>query len=85
MSPTVMNKTSTDNLNYWLGIYGGLAAANSIFTLFRAFLFAYGGLCAARIAHKNLLRSVLKVSEILHICILFYLYFIYYVYMIMCI
>ncbi|XP_072032229.1 ATP-binding cassette sub-family C member 10-like [Amphiura filiformis] len=57
--PLVINNTDTDNLNYWLGIYGGLAAANSVFTLFRAFLFAYGGLCAARMAHRNLLRSVL--------------------------
>ena len=62
--PTVINSTGTDNLEYWLGIYGGLAAANSVFTLLRAFLFAYGGLCAATVAHKNLLRSILKVSRI---------------------
>ena len=31
-----------------------------VFTLFRAFLYAYGGVCAARVLHKKLLRSILK-------------------------
>ena len=36
------------------------AAANSIFSLIRAFLFAYGGICAAKILHKKLLSLILK-------------------------
>ena len=61
---TKINLTSGDNLRFYLGIYGGLVGANSIFTLFRAFLFAYGGLCAARTVHKRLLSSVMKVRYI---------------------
>ena len=34
--------------------------ANSLFSLMRAFLFAFGGLCAAKKIHNKLLRSVLK-------------------------
>ncbi|XP_076803654.1 ATP-binding cassette sub-family C member 10-like isoform X2 [Clavelina lepadiformis] len=45
---------------FYLEVYGGIAAANSIFTLIRAFTFAYGGICAARILHWKLLRSLLQ-------------------------
>ena len=31
-----------------------------MFTLFRAFLFAYGGVEAAKVVHKKLLTSILK-------------------------
>ena len=31
-----------------------------VFTLFRAFLYAYGGVCAAKVLHKKLLRSILR-------------------------
>ncbi|XP_038071457.1 multidrug resistance-associated protein 7-like [Patiria miniata] len=57
---TRTNLTSGDNLVFYLGIYGGIVGANSIFTLFRAFLFAYGGLCATRVVHKKLLASIFK-------------------------
>lgn len=50
-----------DNLNFYLGIYGGLAAGNSLFALCRAFSFAYGGINAAKVIHENLLRTMLKV------------------------
>ncbi|XP_066599672.1 ATP-binding cassette sub-family C member 10 isoform X2 [Prorops nasuta] len=46
--------------NYFLIIYGFLAAINSIFTLIRAFIFAYGGLQAATVLHKQLLKVVIK-------------------------
>ncbi|CAG5133932.1 unnamed protein product [Candidula unifasciata] len=49
-----------DNLRFYLGIYGSLAGVNSIFTLARSFLFAYGGICAATVVHKRLLSAVLK-------------------------
>lgn len=50
-----------DNLHFYLTVYGCLAAGNSLFTLMRAFLFAYGGICAARIMHTQILDSILKV------------------------
>ncbi|CAF0900555.1 unnamed protein product, partial [Didymodactylos carnosus] len=43
-------------------IYVCLAIVNSIFTLIRAFTFAYGGIEAARKMHKMLLNSLLKCS-----------------------
>ncbi|CAH1791548.1 unnamed protein product [Owenia fusiformis] len=51
---------ASDNVTYYLTVYGLLAAANSIFTLFRAFLFAYGGICAAYVIHNKLLAAILK-------------------------
>ena len=54
--------TAGDNIAFYLTIYGCLAGANSIFTLFRAFLFAYGGICAAQTIHRKLLSNILKVS-----------------------
>ncbi|XP_071962252.1 ATP-binding cassette sub-family C member 10-like [Antedon mediterranea] len=51
--------TASDNLKFYLGIYSGLAAGNSIFTLLRAFLFAYGGLCATKLVHNRLLDRIL--------------------------
>ncbi|UJR20680.1 hypothetical protein I4U23_023801 [Adineta vaga] len=41
-------------------IYVGLAVANSLFTLARAFTFAYGGIAAARKLHKSLFNSLLS-------------------------
>ena len=35
-------------ISYYLEVYGLIAVANCLITLARAFLFAYGGLCAAR-------------------------------------
>ncbi|KAK3092515.1 hypothetical protein FSP39_003868 [Pinctada imbricata] len=49
-----------DNVTYYLMIYGILAGANSLFTLARAFLFAYGGICAAQVLHTKLLSTILK-------------------------
>ena len=53
-----------DNMNFYLGIYGGLAAINSVFAFFRAFLFAYGGLKAAKVIHNDLLKTMLKVCTL---------------------
>ncbi|XP_050405501.1 ATP-binding cassette sub-family C member 10 isoform X2 [Patella vulgata] len=51
---------SKDNINFYLMIYGCLAGANSMFTLARAFLFAFGGIQAAQVLHKKLLASILN-------------------------
>lgn len=55
--------TAGDNVMFYLTVYGCLAGANSIFTLFRAFLFAYGGICAAQTIHRKLLNNMLKVKN----------------------
>ncbi|KAJ8985379.1 hypothetical protein NQ317_007535 [Molorchus minor] len=44
----------------YLKIYVEFACLNTIFTLFRAFLFAYGGVKAATKFHRLLLKSILK-------------------------
>lgn len=54
--------TLDNNTAYYLGIYTGLAVANSALTLARSFMFAYAGLKAAIFIHKKLLGKVLFVS-----------------------
>ena len=48
---------SDPNLLYQM-IYGCIAASNSIFTLLRSFLFAYGGIKAAKVLHSALLNGI---------------------------
>lgn len=47
---------------YYLTVYSILAVCNSIFTLKRAFIFAYGGLQAAITMHKQLLKTIVRVN-----------------------
>ncbi|KAH7623235.1 hypothetical protein Ndes2526B_g01656 [Nannochloris sp. 'desiccata'] len=47
-------------VKFYLGILLYIAAANSIFTLIRAFSFAQGGLVAARRLHSRLVTSILS-------------------------
>lgn len=49
------------NINFYMGIYGTFVGVNTLFTLFRAFLFAYGGVTAAMKIHKTLLKVIMKV------------------------
>jgi ATP-binding cassette subfamily C (CFTR/MRP) protein 10 len=60
----VTDSNDGSNISYYLTVYALLAALNSVFTLFRAFLFAYGGIYAATYVHKQLLNTVIKVSTI---------------------
>ncbi|NXS91481.1 MRP7 protein, partial [Jacana jacana] len=55
---------SNDSLdvNFYLIVYGSIAGANSLFTILRAFLFAYGAIRAATVIHKRLLQRVLKAT-----------------------
>ncbi|KOB68493.1 putative abc transporter c family member, partial [Operophtera brumata] len=46
--------------NFYLEVYFGLAGLNLVFTIMRAFLFAYGGVKAATGIHKVLLKVVIK-------------------------
>ncbi|CAG9135256.1 unnamed protein product [Plutella xylostella] len=45
---------------FYLEVYFGLAGLNVVFTVMRAFLFAYGGVQAATRMHRMLLKSVVK-------------------------
>eukprot|EP00735_Rhodelphis_limneticus_P013573 TRINITY_DN740_c0_g1::TRINITY_DN740_c0_g1_i1::g.18463::m.18463 TRINITY_DN740_c0_g1::TRINITY_DN740_c0_g1_i1::g.18463 ORF type:complete len:1057 (-),score=166.15,sp/P32386/YBT1_YEAST/31.97/2e-105,sp/P32386/YBT1_YEAST/44.52/7e-28,sp/P32386/YBT1_YEAST/31.03/5e-06,ABC_membrane/PF00664.18/1.2e-37,ABC_tran/PF00005.22/2.1e-06,ABC_tran/PF00005.22/6e-21,SMC_N/PF02463.14/2.4,SMC_N/PF02463.14/0.14,SMC_N/PF02463.14/0.015,AAA_21/PF13304.1/0.00029,Miro/PF08477.8/0.009,AAA_16/PF13191.1/5.6e+03,AAA_16/PF13191.1/ len=49
-----------DNTNFYLSVYALLGVLNSLFTLARSFLFAYGGIAAARVIHQHLLDIVLS-------------------------
>ncbi|RVE41407.1 hypothetical protein evm_013944 [Chilo suppressalis] len=46
--------------NFYLEMYFALAGLNLVFTIMRAFLFAYGGVKAATRIHKSLLKSIIK-------------------------
>ncbi|KAJ8938531.1 hypothetical protein NQ314_011454, partial [Rhamnusium bicolor] len=59
----ILMATSYESVDYdmsYLKTYVELAFVNTLFTLLRAFLFAYGGVKAAAKFHKLLLKSVLK-------------------------
>ncbi|KAJ6651178.1 hypothetical protein lerEdw1_000730, partial [Lerista edwardsae] len=53
---------STLDVNFYLTVYGCIAGANSIFTILRAFLFAFGTIHAATIIHNRLLKRVMKAT-----------------------
>ncbi|XP_076226546.1 ATP-binding cassette sub-family C member 10 isoform X2 [Nomia melanderi] len=50
--------------NYYLTVYAILAVINSLFTLMRAFMFAYGGIQAAITIHKQLLKIVVRAKAV---------------------
>ncbi|XP_028265886.1 multidrug resistance-associated protein 7 isoform X1 [Parambassis ranga] len=55
------NNTNSD-VKFYLTVYGSIAMANTVFTAIRAFLYAYGGICAASVIHNRLLDQVLKAT-----------------------
>lgn len=57
------HKDSTDDTQFFFLIYGALCVANSFFTLFRAFFFAYSGILAGKYIHKRLVDNLSKVIE----------------------
>uniref|UniRef100_A0A8C9VU54 ATP-binding cassette, sub-family C (CFTR/MRP), member 10 n=1 Tax=Scleropages formosus TaxID=113540 RepID=A0A8C9VU54_SCLFO len=56
------NVNVTGQLEFYLTVYVSIAAANSVFTIIRAFVFAYGAICAATVIHNRLLDRVLKAT-----------------------
>ena len=66
--------SNTQDMKYYLTIYAVLAVLNTFFTLIRAFLFAYGGLQAAIVMHKYLLKVVIKVKTSENVLFLFLKY-----------
>ncbi|CAB3365957.1 Hypothetical predicted protein [Cloeon dipterum] len=51
---------SVEEVTFYLTVYGFLAGLNTVFTLCRAFLFAFGGIKAASTLHNKLLKVVLR-------------------------
>nr|DBA27410.1 TPA: hypothetical protein GDO54_011565 [Pyxicephalus adspersus] len=56
------DQNSSGDITFYLSVYGGIAAANSIFTALRALLFALGTVQAATAIHKRLLQRVLRAT-----------------------
>ena len=48
---------------HYLTVYCSIAASNSIFSLIRAFLFAYGGICAAMTVHSKLIGVIIRAKS----------------------
>ncbi|XP_071865552.1 ATP-binding cassette sub-family C member 10 [Bombus fervidus] len=67
-SPTLRLDYVFDNYNistnYYLTVYALLAVFNTLFTLMRAFMFAYGGIQAAISIHKQLLKVVVRAKAV---------------------
>lgn len=59
----VNNGTKPAGIDFYLAIYAGIAVVNSVITLFRAFIFAYAGIKAAKYIHTNLLQKVFYVRK----------------------
>ena len=59
--PVPAGAAAGDHQRRFFEVYGSIAAANAALALLRSFLFAYGGVRAARVVHDHLLQAVLKV------------------------
>ncbi|XP_029448686.1 multidrug resistance-associated protein 7-like isoform X2 [Rhinatrema bivittatum] len=55
-------RNSSSDVNFYLMVYGCIVAVNSILTISRAFLFAYGIIRASTVIHKRLLSRVLMAT-----------------------
>ncbi|XP_040468098.1 ATP-binding cassette sub-family C member 10 isoform X3 [Falco naumanni] len=59
---TPVSSNASMDVNFYLIVYGSIAGANSLFTILRAFLFAYGTIRAAAVIHNRLLQRALKAT-----------------------
>lgn len=62
LDTTPVPSNGSRDVNFYLTVYGSIAVANSLFTILRAFLFAYGTIRAATVIHNRLLQRALKVK-----------------------
>ncbi|XP_027755076.1 multidrug resistance-associated protein 7 [Empidonax traillii] len=62
LDTTPVPSNGSVDVNFYLMVYGSIAGANSLFTIFRAFLFAYGTFRAATVIHDRLLERALKAT-----------------------
>lgn len=53
---------SNVNGTFYLTVYGSLIAANSVFTIIRAFSFAFFGISATKALHSSMLQNVLRTA-----------------------
>uniref|UniRef100_A0A665UDL7 ATP-binding cassette sub-family C member 10 n=1 Tax=Echeneis naucrates TaxID=173247 RepID=A0A665UDL7_ECHNA len=59
---TSPSSNMSSDVKFYLMVYSSIAAANTVFTALRAFLFAYGAICAATAIHNRLLDRILKAT-----------------------
>uniref|UniRef100_A0A8C9Z0F0 ATP-binding cassette, sub-family C (CFTR/MRP), member 10 n=1 Tax=Sander lucioperca TaxID=283035 RepID=A0A8C9Z0F0_SANLU len=59
---TFTSSNMSSDVKFYLTVYASIATANTVFTALRAFLFAYGAICAATAIHNRLLDRVLKAT-----------------------
>nr|UOU03344.1 ATP-binding cassette subfamily C10 [Brachionus rubens] len=52
----------TEGTKEFFVVYGILGASNTVFTLFRAFLFAYSGISAGKYIHECLIKNLVRAS-----------------------
>ncbi|XP_041838321.1 ATP-binding cassette sub-family C member 10 isoform X2 [Melanotaenia boesemani] len=57
-----LSTNTSQDVRFYLMVYSSIAAANTVFTAIRAFLFAYGVICAASVIHDRLLDRVLQAT-----------------------
>ncbi|NXC75168.1 MRP7 protein, partial [Anhinga anhinga] len=62
LDTTPVPSSGSLDVNFYLIVYGSIAGANSLFTILRAFLFAYGTIRAATVIHNRLLQRILKAT-----------------------
>ncbi|NXT94140.1 MRP7 protein, partial [Anhinga rufa] len=62
LNTTPVPSSGSLDVNFYLIVYGSIAGANSLFTILRAFLFAYGTIHAATVIHNRLLQRILKAT-----------------------
>ncbi|XP_039245421.1 multidrug resistance-associated protein 7 isoform X3 [Pipra filicauda] len=62
LDTTPVPSNGSVDVTFYLIVYGSIAGANSLFTILRAFLFAYGTLRAATVIHNRLLQRALKAT-----------------------
>ncbi|NXI42835.1 MRP7 protein, partial [Galbula dea] len=62
LDTTSIPSNGSMDVDFYLIVYGSIAGANSLFTILRAFLFAYGAIRAATVIHNRLLQRVLKAT-----------------------
>lgn len=61
-STAIHDPIPSNSSNFYILIYAAIALTNSVVTLFRAFIFAYAGIKAAKFMHTELLTKIFYVS-----------------------
>ncbi|NXO03084.1 MRP7 protein, partial [Rhinopomastus cyanomelas] len=62
LDTTPVTSNGSLDVTFYLIVYGSIAGANSLFTILRAILFAYGTFHASTVIHSRLLQRALKAT-----------------------